>query len=302
MKRSPSTRAGFTLVELLVVIGIIAILISLLLPVLSKVREQSRQVQCMSNLRQLGSAMILYAAANDGYLPSTARASADTTGPYTGAYPANDWVFWQQNRTPNYGSQEIMHSALAQYLQLNYGSQDFTQNSSALAVLRCPSDDSWILRAVSGGYPFSYVMNCFIATDSSLTQANGPSYAGTTPVTLCTTLQKVTNAAQKVLMYEEDAPIKDNGGDGEPWWGCNPTFNPNAPETTAGMGAINNLLSERHDLSHAVMGSAQSQAGSWQSAVPNPAARGNVVFCDGHADFITRGDLHRPDHTIGNQY
>lgn len=302
MKKSTSTRDGFTLVELLVVMGIIAILVSLLLPVLSKVREQGRQVLCMSNLRQLGNAMILYAAANDGYLPATAQKNTDVNGPCANTYPSFDWLFWQQNRTPNYGSQEIMHSAIAQYIQLNYGSQDFTQNSPALAVLRCPSDDSWSARAISGGYPFSYVMNCFIATDSSLTQANGANYAGTTPVTLCTTLQKVTNAAQKVLMYEEDTPIQDNGGDGEPWWGCSGTFNSNAPEQTSGMGAINNLLSQRHDLSHAVNGSATSQAGSWQLAVPNPDARGNVVYCDGHADFVSRADVHRPDHTIGNQY
>lgn len=73
-------RRGFTLVELLVVLGLIAMLIALLLPSLTRAREQARLVACASNLRQLTFAWMMYANDHLGLLP----------GAGTEAWP--DWV------------------------------------------------------------------------------------------------------------------------------------------------------------------------------------------------------------------
>ena len=62
-------RRAFTLVELLVVIGIIALLIGILLPALTKAREQSRKVACSSNLRQLMTAIRLFAQDHQNCIP-----------------------------------------------------------------------------------------------------------------------------------------------------------------------------------------------------------------------------------------
>jgi prepilin-type N-terminal cleavage/methylation domain-containing protein len=62
-------RRAFTLVELLVVIGIIAILIGILLPTLAKARESAKKTACLSNLRELGNAFRLYAAQNKDVMP-----------------------------------------------------------------------------------------------------------------------------------------------------------------------------------------------------------------------------------------
>jgi len=74
MKRLAWQKAGaFTLIELLVVVAIISVLVAMLMPVINRVRAQSRTVLCMSNLRQIGNALNSYAADNRGTINQWSR-------------------------------------------------------------------------------------------------------------------------------------------------------------------------------------------------------------------------------------
>ena len=132
--RPPQRPAGFTLVELLVVIGIIALLISILLPTLNKARRSANNVQCMSNMRQVALAMLGYSNANHGVLIPMRITGATTTYPY-GFYWANELVQQHYITAPN--------------AVLSPTAANFNQNSA----FRCPegtADMHLALGAIGG--------------------------------------------------------------------------------------------------------------------------------------------------------
>jgi len=117
---------AFTLVELLVVIGIIAILIAILLPVLNRVKEKGNQVKCLSNLRQLGTATMMYLQDSKGHVPDIFK-----------------WVPPPGGIGPE--------GVLMKY----HGSS----KSNSTVLYMCPSDDPKSHRTP---YPFSYTANWHI--------------------------------------------------------------------------------------------------------------------------------------------
>jgi prepilin-type N-terminal cleavage/methylation domain-containing protein len=101
MRQRLHRRSAFTLVELLVVIGIIAILIGILIPVLGRAKSSASLVACQANLRELGTAVQLYVAANKGSLPPGFYENAPEPG---STITVTRWVdLLQGTLAPKYG-------------------------------------------------------------------------------------------------------------------------------------------------------------------------------------------------------
>src|SRR3954469_23807997 len=134
---SKSKRAAFTLVELLVVIGIIALLIAMLLPALNKAREGARSVACLSNMKQIATATIMYANDNKSQMPNIANwlCWSRKVDPITGISnpSAADQNISMSSLTPYLGAKQVDHVAT---------NQDANRVNEKLEnVYRCPSDN-----------------------------------------------------------------------------------------------------------------------------------------------------------------
>jgi prepilin-type N-terminal cleavage/methylation domain-containing protein/prepilin-type processing-associated H-X9-DG protein len=311
--RSSRRYAGFTLVELLVVIGIIAVLISILLPALTKAREAGNQTKCLANLRSLTQAMISFANDKKGLMPGRAgggntRYNANYTAIVNGDPPGvnpvtetADWICWMRKVDPitglgPYGNAKdgnITYSALAPYLGIKFvdTTGDFARanqvSEGAGAMFRCPSDQLTNRPGIDdngniagrGAFRYSYSANIYfmnpIQNGGGLTGA-AERYAGSTFTGKITSIKV---PAEKILLVCEDELSMDDG-----------TFNANPGNWNSATGRVN-LVASRHQAKFVEARSITNPS------FINKDAKGNVAFVDGHAEFFSRKDALRAKHS-----
>jgi prepilin-type processing-associated H-X9-DG protein/prepilin-type N-terminal cleavage/methylation domain-containing protein len=166
-------QAAFTLVELLVVIGIIALLIAILMPSLSRARQQSQRIACMSNMRQLGMATMQYTTENKGWFPRAAG----------GGSAFDDWIYWEAARATTRDEGRLVKYLGTRFVEAHY---------------ICPSDN------LNGHltYPYSYTMNEFMG---GVVAANNGDLHGRIKVT------QVKRSAEKIMFIDESSQTIDDG-------------------------------------------------------------------------------------------
>lgn len=240
MRRRSSHRNAFSLVELLVVIGMIAVLIAILFPALSRANEAAKQTKCLSNIKSLGLAFMMYINENKGWFPASALAAPNNL--------PSDWIDWQ----PSVFSQLAL-GGVAPYLNVS---------PTNYSVLICPSDNpAYRVRGGANGYPFSYTMN-WMTTSFSVApdvMPNGKYYSKITDV---------PHTSETIMILEEDESTIDDG-QSSIW-------------LQSAEWSLVNLLAVRHDRPRYYPDNAVT------GLTVNGNLRGNVGFCDGHAEYVTR--------------
>ncbi len=123
-------KRGFTLIELLVVIAIIAILAGMLLPALAKAKTKAQGISCMSNTKQLGLAILLYAGdSNDWFPPNLNGGTKDVNSSWVAG-----WLDWTAGNTDNTNKLFLRNAKLGPYTR-------------DVGVYRCPADSHPVKRA-----------------------------------------------------------------------------------------------------------------------------------------------------------
>ncbi|MDB5289988.1 MAG: hypothetical protein JWL69_1229 [Phycisphaerales bacterium] len=183
--RRKCRNVGFTLVELLVVIGIIALLISILLPALQRAREHANQIKCASNMRQIGQALAMYVGENKNFLPVPALIG--DTGPT---------VYWFAFPMLSVGVIDFTNGSLWPYLG--------PTTNARKQVFNCPSDseDQRLVRTgtvVVEPRNFSYSFNELMRALPWHKDAAGNLILGVR-------ITDIYRPAEKILIVEEQYP------------------------------------------------------------------------------------------------
>jgi len=203
----PRTSHGFTLVELLVVIGIIALLIGILLPTLSRARSLAVTLKCSSNLRQMGIVLLNYANAYKG---QSVRANCNYRPLGTEANP--NYVRWPVGLADS-GFLVKYNSALAPTSILKCPAQPFLPNSGATIYER------------GGDYGLNSDLNSYSTkTVGTTATANYHDFGGRRTT-------EVRNPAEYAVMWDSATPLLDASS---PGWIYNGSTFDGPPPVTAG--------------------------------------------------------------------
>jgi prepilin-type processing-associated H-X9-DG protein/prepilin-type N-terminal cleavage/methylation domain-containing protein len=180
-----STRRGFTLIELSVIIAVIAILVAMLPPALANTKARTRQVSCMNNLKQLGLGTLLYLGDFNNTYPGCASRTVY-------GFQVEDWIYWR-NQVPY----TLDKSPI--FLLIGGGA-----NTN---IFRCPMDKDNTDRISQGQpiYPCSYSMTSYGLENNANLRGISSIFSGAFGGSYAFKQTSVRNPAGKIVLAEEVA-------------------------------------------------------------------------------------------------